>query len=243
MSNLMTIKNVRGYIENDVAYLNLEDVARGLGFTTVATSGNECVRWARVEQYLTELGFNENNGYLPDNTFIPENIFYRLAMKAKNETAEKFQAMVADEILPSIRKTGVYVSPKVDSKMLFQIAQALEAKEKENLLLNTENKLLSQETLKWTNRKTLEAIVKKLGGKIGYSDAWREFKKELLYKYSINLNSRLTNHLNESGKKTPPKTLDMLHNDELPSGISTSVALCRHYKVDISEILSKGCVS
>ena len=40
--------------------------------------------------------------------FIPENIFYRLAMKAKNEVAEKFQAKVADEILPAIRKTGAY---------------------------------------------------------------------------------------------------------------------------------------
>lgn len=40
--------------------------------------------------------------------FIPENIFYRLAMKAKNETAEKFQAKVADEIIPTIRRTGGY---------------------------------------------------------------------------------------------------------------------------------------
>ena len=29
-------------------------------------------------------------------------------MKAKNEVAESFQAKVADEIIPSIRKTGSY---------------------------------------------------------------------------------------------------------------------------------------
>jgi prophage antirepressor-like protein len=29
-------------------------------------------------------------------------------MKAKNEIAEAFQAKVADEIIPSIRKTGSY---------------------------------------------------------------------------------------------------------------------------------------
>lgn len=41
MSNLITIHGVRGYInENGIAQLNLEDVSRGLGFTTVATSGN-----------------------------------------------------------------------------------------------------------------------------------------------------------------------------------------------------------
>ena len=50
--------------------------------------------------------------------FIPENIFYRLAMKAKNETAERFQALVADEILPSIRKRGMYATPQAIEQML-----------------------------------------------------------------------------------------------------------------------------
>jgi hypothetical protein len=105
--------------------------------------------------------------------------------------------------------------------------------------LETENKLLSGETLQWTNRKVLEAIVKKCGGKIGYAEAWREFKKELLYKHGINLNSRITNYMNASGKKTAPKTLSMIHDDELPDCISTAVALCNRNNVDISGILQK----
>lgn len=49
------IKNVRGYQdENGVAQLNLEDVSRGLGFTFIATSGNEVIRWNRVRNYLQE---------------------------------------------------------------------------------------------------------------------------------------------------------------------------------------------
>ena len=44
--------------------------------------------------------------------FIPENIFYRLAMKAKNEAAEAFQAKIADEVIPSIRKHGAYMTPE-----------------------------------------------------------------------------------------------------------------------------------
>ena len=37
MNDLITIKNVRGYIdEKGTAFLNLEDVARGLGFTEIA---------------------------------------------------------------------------------------------------------------------------------------------------------------------------------------------------------------
>lgn len=56
------------------AYLKPEDVARGLGVTTVATSGNEVIRWARVRKYLADLGF-ATCGERPD--YIHENIFYR----------------------------------------------------------------------------------------------------------------------------------------------------------------------
>lgn len=55
----MQIMNVQGidcYEKDGVAYLKLDAVARGLGFTTVATSGNEVVRWNRVNKYLAELG-------------------------------------------------------------------------------------------------------------------------------------------------------------------------------------------
>lgn len=117
---LIEINGVRGYIdENGTAQLNLEDISRGLGFTTVATSGNDVVRWQRVNKYLTDMGFPQ----LVGKDYIPENIFYRLSMKAKNETAENFQAKVADEILPSIRKTGSY---SVQPHKLPTFAEALE---------------------------------------------------------------------------------------------------------------------
>lgn len=115
--NELQILNVDGiecYEKDGTAYLKLEAVARGLGFTFIAKSGNEVVRWNTVYGYLKDLGVATScNGVsyqddCPD--FIPENIFYRLAMKAKNEAAEKFQAKVADEIIPSIRKHGGYIA-------------------------------------------------------------------------------------------------------------------------------------
>lgn len=115
MSNeIITISGVSCYEKDGVVYLRLETVARGLGFTRIAASGNEVVRWERVDGYLLELGV-PTCGH---DGFIPENIFYRLAMKAKNETAEKFQALVADEIIPSIRKHGVYATADTVEKML-----------------------------------------------------------------------------------------------------------------------------
>ena len=111
MNDIVTIKGIECYEKDGTAYLKLEAVARGLGFTEIAASGNECVKWSRVRKYLSDLHFIDTSvdgAALPD--FIPENVFYRLAMKAKNETAERFQAFVADEVIPSIRRHGGYIA-------------------------------------------------------------------------------------------------------------------------------------
>ena len=109
------ISGVSCYEQDGTAYLKLEDVARGLGFTD-SKNGVEYVRWARVDKYLAEFGF-ATCGERPE--FIPENVFYRLAMKASNPVAEKFQALVADEIIPSIRKHGAYMTPqKIEEALL-----------------------------------------------------------------------------------------------------------------------------
>ncbi len=109
MQDIMNINGIECFEKDGVAYLKLETVARGLGFTRIADSGNEVVRWERVDKYLKELGFVPTSGH---DGFIPENIFYRLAMKAKNEAAEHFQAKIADEVIPSIRKYGAYMTPE-----------------------------------------------------------------------------------------------------------------------------------
>ena len=114
MNEIMNISGIECFEKDGTAYLKLETVARGLGFTQIAKSGNEVVRWERVHKYLEELGVPTCG----DDGFIPENIFYRLAMKAKNEAAEKFQAKIADEVIPSIRKHGVYMTENIIDKMI-----------------------------------------------------------------------------------------------------------------------------
>lgn len=125
VNEILNINGIECFEKDGTAYLKLETVARGLGFSRIAASGNEVVRWETVRKYLKELnvptswhGDSPEVGKegLPD--FIPENIFYRLAMKAKNEAAERFQALVADEIIPSIRKHGMYATAETVEKML-----------------------------------------------------------------------------------------------------------------------------
>ena len=102
---IINIDGVECYEKDGVAYLKLETAARGLGFVD-NSKGTEYVRWNTVRQYLKDIGFSQE---VAKDDFIPENTFYRLAMKAKNEVAERFQAKVADEIIPSIRKHGGYI--------------------------------------------------------------------------------------------------------------------------------------
>lgn len=125
MNNLQIISGVSCYEENGTAYLRLEDVARGLGFTQTQTKNGveyTSIRWKTVNRYLDDIGFPNKLG---KDDYIPENIFYRLAMKAKNETAEKFQALVADEIIPSIRRTGGYIAGQKELSPDELMAEAL----------------------------------------------------------------------------------------------------------------------
>lgn len=114
MNDIINIGGVDCYEKDGTAYLKLETVARGLGFTQ-QKNGTEYVKWERVSGYLDELGFSPQVG---KDGFIPENIFYRLAMKAKNEAAEKFQAKIADEVIPSIRKHGAYITSETVDRMI-----------------------------------------------------------------------------------------------------------------------------
>lgn len=113
-NQIININGISCYEKDGTAYLNLEAVARGLGFTRVKND-TEYVMWDRVDKYLSEIGFHT---CVERPEFIPENIFYRLAMKAKNEAAEKFQAKIADEVIPSIRRHGMYATEGTIEKML-----------------------------------------------------------------------------------------------------------------------------
>lgn len=178
--NELQILNVDGiecYEKDGTAYLKLESVSRGLGFTTTQSiSGKKYtnVRWNRVDEYLKEIGF-ATCGKRPD--FIPENVFYRLAMKAKNEVAEKFQAKVADEIIPSIRKTGGYgfkpMSP--EEMMRIQLGMIDDVSDRVTKLENTMNIDYGQQRV--LEKEVAAVVIESLGGK--ESNAYREISKKV----------------------------------------------------------------
>lgn len=103
-----TILNPDGSIS-----INAEDAAFGFGWITVAKSGNEVVRWSRMNGYCKELGFSPEVG---KDDYIPESLYYLLGMKANNEKAQKYQRWLAMDVLPALRKTGSYEIPKQKEK-------------------------------------------------------------------------------------------------------------------------------
>jgi len=50
--------------------------------------------------------------------FIPEGDLYRLIARSKLPAAEKFERWIFDEVIPSIRKYGAYLTPDMVEKVL-----------------------------------------------------------------------------------------------------------------------------
>lgn len=156
------ISGVSCYEKDGTAYLKLEDVARGLGFTQTK-NGLEYIRWDRVESYLADFGFPHKWG---KDDFIPENVFYRLAMKANNPVAEKFQALVADEIIPSIRKTGSYTMPKLSKEMQALFLLDDRTQKQEQRITALENTMTVDYSQQQALKKAVgRVVVEALGGK------------------------------------------------------------------------------
>lgn len=147
MNEILNINNVHGYLDkkNGTAYLNAGDVARGFGFTKTETKNGvkyESVRWARVNEYLSSFGFRPNVG---EDDYLPENMVYRLGFKASNDAAKKFQAVLADEVLPAIRRHGAYMTEEALEKAItepdFLIRLATQLKEEKAKRLEAEKQV------------------------------------------------------------------------------------------------------
>lgn len=110
MQNLQTFSNdmfsilIKRDDENNL--FDLETVAKSLGFTQIK-NGKQYIRWETINKYLGKYLSQE----VGKGDFIPEPMVYKLAFKAGNSTAEKFQDWLAMEVLPAIRKTGTYQVP------------------------------------------------------------------------------------------------------------------------------------
>ena len=146
-------------IKNDDASISLNagDTAIGFGFTQIK-NGKTYVRWETMNGYCKELNFSQHVG---KDDYIPESLFYLLGMKANNDVAKKFQMWLATEVLPSMRKYGMYATDELLDNPDLLIAAATKLKEERAARLEAEkqrDKLVHQNKLYTTSE-----IAKELG--------------------------------------------------------------------------------
>lgn len=109
-------------------------------------------------------------------SYINEGDLYRLIMKSKLPSAEKFESWVMDEVLPTIRKTGSYQKPLTTVEQIQVIATGfLDHEERLNRLENTM-------TIDYAQQEAIRDLVSSvviahLGGK--ESNAYKEIGKKV----------------------------------------------------------------
>lgn len=73
-----------------------------------------------VRKYCKEVTkmVTPTDGGSQEINYIPEGDLYRLIVRSKLPAAEKFESWVFDEVLPSIRKHGAYMTPETIKKVM-----------------------------------------------------------------------------------------------------------------------------
>lgn len=102
---------VRTIEENGAVLFCGSDVAKALGYTNPSKALSDHCRGVTKRYTPTKSGEQEMS-------FIPESDLYRLVFSSKLPTAEKFTDWVTSEVLPTIRRHGMYATPDTVEKML-----------------------------------------------------------------------------------------------------------------------------
>ncbi|MCM1508264.1 MAG: phage antirepressor KilAC domain-containing protein [Ruminococcus flavefaciens] len=87
------------------------DVAKALGYARPSEAVSKHCKGTSKQRILT-------NGGMQEMLFIPEGDIYRLITHSKLPNAEKFEAWVFDEVLPTIRRHGAYMTDDTLEKAL-----------------------------------------------------------------------------------------------------------------------------
>ena len=139
-------------IENEKEYFPASDVAKILGYTNPQKAIKDHCKQDLPYLIICSVGVvtgkksdGENSIQYVNKKFIDEGNLYRLIVKSKLPQAEKFESWVFEEVLPTIRKTGMYFTDNIwDSimenplklgKMIIEYGKVREENKKQKELL------------------------------------------------------------------------------------------------------------
>ena len=133
--------NIRVVLISGKEHFCASDVAKALGYTNASKAVNDHCRYL-TKRYIPHPQ-NENKEL--QVTFIPEGDLYRLIAHSKLPSAEQFESWVFDEVLPSIRQHGAYMTEDTLEKALtspdFLIKLATNLKEEQEARRKAELKI------------------------------------------------------------------------------------------------------
>lgn len=125
---------VRTIEENDKILFCGSDVAKALGYARPNEAIAKHCKGTSKRRTPTA-------GGIQDMLFITEGDIYRLVVKSKLPSAEKFESWVFDEVIPSIRKHGAYMTPEtlqaaiLNPDTMIQLCQALKEEQEKRKAL------------------------------------------------------------------------------------------------------------
>ena len=125
-------------IEEDDKYLFCgTDVAKSLGYDQPHKAISRHCRYGMKRT----VPHPQAPDKLIEMIFIPEGDVYRLIVQSKLPSAERFESWVFDEVIPAIRKHGVYVTDTVlnNPDLLEQALNALKAEREKRAELEAKN--------------------------------------------------------------------------------------------------------
>ena len=132
-NNIQIFKNkdfgeIRTIVEGDDVLFCGSDVAKALNYSNTRHALSVHCNGVVKRDTPTKGGIQELS-------YIPESDVYRLVFRSKLSAAEKFASWVAEDVLPSIRKHGAYMTPETLEKALtspdfiIQLATKLKAEQ------------------------------------------------------------------------------------------------------------------
>ncbi len=136
---------VRVVTENEKPYFNLNDVCEILGLKNPRQ-----VKTRLKEDGVRLMDIIDNLGRVQKNNFIDESNLYKCIFQSDKPEAEAITEWVTGEVLPTIRKTGMYVTDNVwdtiinDPEKLGEVLINYGKVKKEKELLEEENQIQKQ---------------------------------------------------------------------------------------------------
>lgn len=241
--------SIRTIMIDNEPWFVAKDVAEALGYEKTRNAVQVHVDPADKNTALIQGGNTRGN---PNKVIINESGLYSLILSSKLPSARKFQRWVTSEVLPTIRKTGAYMTPETlkeslrDPEYLRGVLSLLDEQYEKNKKLSTDlavanernkslataNKVLTGEICEWDWRACINSLVRaygsyRLGG--NFVMAWNTYYKYFNNKLGTNIRNR---------KPCGKRILDRVEQTEWKDAVRIAAGLCEQADIDVGNVLN-----